>query len=190
MLNSGLSPPKGTVIANVIAVSPAAVANHFNWSRSPPVEPLNRTAVDANAVRIVSGTATIATMNRTTSTVFTIPLVEPVENGSFHDATELITATTSSIPKRQNVKTSTGRHLGEGTSPVGNQRNRSTNALNGSGQSTFEIQPARLPPGTDPGSTRRACAAEAPANWPIPRTSPTRRNNHPMRFSVVAMSIN
>src|SRR6476660_4842755 len=159
MENKGESPPNGTLIANVIAVRPAAVANHFSWSRSSPVDPLNRTTVDVNAVRIVSGTATTATMNRTTSTVFAIPLGVPLENGSFHDATELITATTSSIPNRANVKISTGRHLGEGTSPVGNQRNRSTNALNGSGQSTFEIQPARLPPGTDPGSTRRACAA-------------------------------
>src|SRR6185295_8228602 len=55
MENTVESPPKGTLIANVIAVSPAAVANHFSWSRSSPVEPLNRTTVDANDVRIVRG---------------------------------------------------------------------------------------------------------------------------------------
>ena len=98
-------------------------------------------------------------MKRTTKIVFTGPPVLPLVNGSFHDAVEVITATASSMPNRANVKISTGRHLGEGTRPVGNQRNRSTKALNGSGQSTFEIQPARFPPGTDPGSTRRACAA-------------------------------
>ena len=121
---------------------------------------MNRTTVDANDVRIVSGTATIATMNRTTRIVFARPPpVLPLANGSFQDAVELITATASSIPNRANVKTSTGRHLGEGIRPVGNQRNRSTKALNGSGQSALPIQPARFPPGTDPVSTRRACAA-------------------------------
>src|SRR6478672_741056 len=159
MENTGESPPNGTLIANVIAVSPAAVANHFSWSRSSPVEPLNRTTVDANDVRIVSGTATIATKKRTIRTVFTGPPVLPFVNGSFHDAVEEISAMTSSMPNRPNVKISTGRHLGEGTRPVGNQRNSSTKALNGSGQETFEIHPARFPPGTDPGSTRRACAA-------------------------------
>src|SRR5438874_360682 len=160
MENTGELPPKGTLMANAIAVSPAAVANHFSWSRSSPVEPLNRTTVDANDVRIVSGTATTATINKTTSAVFASPPpVFPLENGSFHDAVEEISATASSIPNRANVKISTGRHLGEGTRPVGNQRNRSTKALNGSGQSTFEIQPARFPPGRDPGSTSRACAA-------------------------------
>src|SRR6266550_1912490 len=153
MLSTGESPPKGTVIANAIAVSPAAVANHFNWSRSSPAEPLNRTTVDANAVRIVSGNATSAMMNRTISTVFMIPPVLPLENGSFHDAVEEITATTSSMLKRANVKTSTRRHLGEGIRPVGNQRNRSTKALNGRGQRMLAIQPARFPPGRDPGLT-------------------------------------
>src|SRR5580765_7184195 len=191
MENTVESPPKGTLIANVIAVSPAAVANHFSWRRSSPVEPLNRTTVDANDVRIVSGTATIAMMNRTTSAVFTgPPPVLPLVKGSFHDAVAVITATASSMPNRASVKISTGRHFGEGTRPVGNQRNRSTKALNGSGQSTFESQPARFPPGRDPGSTRRACAAYAPANWPIPRTSPTRRNNHPIRFSGRRMTSN
>src|SRR6266516_962188 len=160
MENTGESPPKGTAIAKAIAVSPAAVANHLSWSRSSPVEPLNRTTVDANAVRIVSGTATIATTKRTTTAVFTgPPPVLPLVNGSFRDAVEAMTATASSIPNRANVKNSTGRHLGDGTRPVGNQRNRSTRALNGRGQSTLPIQPARFPPGTDPGSTTSACGA-------------------------------
>ena len=104
----------------------------------------------------MSGSATIAKMNKATSTVFTIPPVVPLENGSFHDAVELISAMTSSIPNKANVKSSTGRHLRDGISPVGNQRNRSTNAVNGSGQSMLVSQPARFPPETDPGWTRRA----------------------------------
>src|SRR5439155_19216342 len=159
MLNTPESPPNGTLIANAIAVSPAAVANHFSWSRSSPAEPLNRTTVDANAVRIVRGIATITATKKTTSNVFTGPLVLPVENGSFHDAVEVISATISSSPNSPNTKSSTGLHRGDGISPVGNQRNRSSKAVNGSGQSTLPIQPARFPPGTDPGSTRTACVA-------------------------------
>src|SRR5205814_10160312 len=77
-------------------------------------------------------------------------------NGWLHIVAEMIPVDSTRIADTIRSATATGRHLLDGTVPVGNRRSSRSSSAIGTGQTVLEIEATTRPAGSDPGAETSA----------------------------------